>query len=130
MKKFLNIAFKDLTVVFRDRGAVIYMLATPFLLTLAMAFAFGRLTGGDSQSSGISQIRVVVVNHDSGQFGQYITQAIESKDLVDLLKPTTLNDDAAARLAVDNDQAVAPVIVPADFSSSILPTGATSGDAS
>ena len=39
MKKLLNIAFKDLTVTFRDRGAVIYMLATPFLLTLAMAFA-------------------------------------------------------------------------------------------
>ena len=129
MKKLLNIAFKDLTVVFRDRGAVIYMLATPFLLTLAMAFAFGRLTGGGSQSAGIEQIPVVIVNHDSGQFGQYITQTFESKDLANLVKPTTLLDDAAARLAVDNDQAVAAVIVPADFSSNILPTGATAGDA-
>ncbi len=129
MNKLLNIAFKDLTVTFRDRGAVIYMLATPFLLTLAMAFAFGRLTGGGS-SSGLDQIPVVVVNHDSGQLGQYITQTFESKDLANLLKPTILTDDAAARLAVDNDQAAAAVIVPADFSSSILPAGAISGDAS
>ncbi len=130
MKKLLNIAFKDLTVVFRDRGAVIYMLATPFLLTLAMAFAFGRLTGGGSQSSGLGQIPVVIVNHDSGQFSQFITQTFESKDLADLVKPTYLTDDAAARLAVDNDQAAAAVIVPADFSSNILPAGATSGDVS
>ena len=129
MKKLLNIAFKDLTVTFRDRGAVIYMLATPFLLTLAMAFAFGRLTGGGS-SSGLGQISVVVVNHDAGQFGQTITQTFESTGLADLLKPATLNDDAAARLAVDNDRAAAAVIIPADFSSSILPAGAAGGDAS
>ena len=129
MKKLLNIAFKDLTVTFRDRGAVIYMVATPFLLTLAMAFAFGRLTGGSS-GSGLGQISVVVVNHDAGQFGQYITQTFESKSLADLVQPTTLNDDTAARLAVDNDQAAAAVIVPPDFSSSILPASVTSSDAS
>lgn len=79
MKKLLNVALKDLRVAFRDPAALIGMLATPFLLTLVMAFAFGRLTGGSSQSTGLNDIPVVIVNHDAGQFSQYIVQAFESK---------------------------------------------------
>ncbi len=129
MKKLINVALKDLTVAFRDPAALIWMLATPFLLTLAMAFAFGRLTGGASQSSGLSHIPVVIVNHDTGQFSQFIVQAFESKDLSELLDPSRAGDDAVARKLVDDDKAAAAVIIPAGFSESILPAGLASGGA-
>jgi ABC-2 type transport system permease protein len=129
MKKLLNVALKDLTVAFRDPSALIWMLATPFLLTLAMAFAFGRLTGGTSQSSGLSDIPVVIVNHDAGQFSQFVVQAFESKDLSELLEPSKVGDEAAARKMVDDDKAAAAVIIPADFSDSILPPGLQAGAA-
>ena len=127
MKKLLNIALKDLTVVFRDRSALIAMLATPFLLTLAMAFAFGRLTGGSS-SAGLSHIPVIIVNYDTGQFSQAIAQAFESRDLADLVDVMQATDEATARSRVDEDTAAAAIIIPSDFSESILPAGVTSGD--
>ena len=36
MKKTLQIGWKDLTVIFHDRAALILMLGAPFLLTLTM----------------------------------------------------------------------------------------------
>jgi ABC-2 type transport system permease protein len=128
MKKLLNVALKDLRVAFRDPAALIGMLATPFLLTLVMAFAFGRLTGGASQSTGLKDIPVVIVNHDAGQFSQYIVQAFESKQLSELLEPSKVDDDALARSLVDDDKAAAAVIIPAGFSESILPSDLTSGN--
>ncbi len=129
MKKLLNVALKDLRVVFRDSTALIWMLATPFLLTLVMAFAFGRLTGG-SQSSGLQKIPVVILNHDVGQFSPFIVQAFDSEQLADLIDPTRVTDDAAARALVDQDKAAAAVIIPGDFSESIVPSGLTSSDIS
>ena len=90
MKKLLNVAWKDLLITFRDPAALITMLLTPFLLTLAMAFAFGGLGGGSS--TGISRISVVIVNHDSGQFGQGMVDVFQSQDLADLIFPAYAGD--------------------------------------
>jgi linearmycin/streptolysin S transport system permease protein len=121
MKKLLNVAWKDVLIVFRDPAALIMMLLTPFALTLAMAFAFGGLGGGSSSSIRIS---VVIVNHDSGQFGQAMVDVFQSQDLADLIAPTIMDDDDAARTEVDKDRAAATVIIPANFSESMLSGGA------
>ena len=47
MSKLFIIGFKDLRIMFRDRAALILMLAAPFVLTLGL----GLVTGGFSQSS-------------------------------------------------------------------------------
>ncbi|MEK7328115.1 MAG: hypothetical protein AAB217_22965, partial [Chloroflexota bacterium] len=62
MKKILTIALKDVTLAFRDRAALILMLAAPFVLTLGLGFVTGRFSGGSN--SGLSNIPVVVVNQD------------------------------------------------------------------
>ena len=121
MKKVLAIAWKDLTITFRDRAGLILMLAAPLALTLVVAFAFG---GGSSSSGGISQIPVLVVNQDAGAFGNFLVQAFQSDQLKDLIQAEELSEPAAARKQIDQDKATALVIIPADFSESILPSGA------
>ncbi len=128
MKKVLNIAWKDLRLTLRDPAALVMMLVTPFALTLAIAFAFGGLTGGGAGGTGLQDIPVVIVNHDPGQFGEMLVQVFQSPDLAQLLAPTIVAGDAAARAAVDADQAAAAVIIPDNFSESILPSGLMEGD--
>ena len=128
MKKLLNIALKDLTIMFRDPSSLVWMLAMPIALTLAMAFAFGRLTGDTGPAAGLSDIPVIIVDLDHGQMSQPILQTFYSPDLADLVKPTTSTDEAAARKAVDEDQVAAAIIIPAGFTGKIIPAGLQQGD--
>ncbi len=127
MKKLFNIAFKDLKIMFRDSSALLWMLAMPVGLTLVMAFAFGRLTGG-GQAAGLQDIPVIIVDRDGGQMSQPIVQALQSKDLTNLIAATTSTDEAAARKAVDKNEAAAVVIIPAGFTEKIIPPGLQQGD--
>jgi ABC-type transport system involved in cytochrome c biogenesis permease component len=79
MKKLLNIALKDLKIMFRDPSALVWMLAMPIALTLAMAFAFGRLTGDSGQAAGLRDIPVIIVDLDQGQMSQYIVQGFNRR---------------------------------------------------
>ena len=63
MKKILIIGWKDFTIIWRDRAALILMLAAPFVLTLGLGFVSGRFSG---RTSGLGDIPVVLVNQDQG----------------------------------------------------------------
>ncbi len=128
--KILNVAWKDILLVLRDRSGLLLMLAAPLALTLVVAFAFGGLGGGGGSTGGITQIPVAIVNHDSGQFSSYVVRAFQSDQLTDLVAPVELTDEEAAKKAVDKDQYAAAVIIPADFSDGILPPGLQEGDLS
>lgn len=119
MKKIWSIAWKDLTVVFRDPAALLMLLLTPFLLTLAIAFAFGGLGGG----APLSDIPVTIVNQDRGELGDLLVQLMQSEELGGLLAPTAIEDAAAARAEVDADLSAAVVVIPADFSESAAQAG-------
>ncbi|MBK8987544.1 MAG: ABC transporter permease [Chloroflexi bacterium] len=123
MKKILQISWKDLIVLFRDRGALVLMLGAPFVLTLGLGLITGSFSGG---SSGLTGIALVIVNEDDGALGQALVDAFYSADLADLLMPDTAVSPAAARQLVDDDQVAAAVIIPAGFTNSILPDTAGS----
>jgi ABC-2 type transport system permease protein len=127
MKKLFLIGLKDLRLAFRDKAALILMLAAPFALTLGMGAVTGSFSGG---SSGISNIPVLIVNQDGGQLGKALVGTFQSKDLANLVEPTVMEDPAAARQMVDANNAVAAIIVPAGFTDSIIPRQgpATSGE--
>lgn len=118
LKTFL-IGIKDLRLAFRDRAALILMLAAPFVLTLGLGLVTGRFSGNDN--SGLSDIPVIIVNLDNGQLGNALADAFNSTELVDLLEPTASSDPEAARQLIDDDQAAAVVIIPAGFTRSIIP---------
>jgi len=119
MKKLILIGLKDLKLAFRDRAALILMLLAPFLLTLGLGFVTGRFSGGSS--SGISHIPVVLVDQDHKQLATSLVDLFRSADLSELLAPRLSTDPAAARKLVDDNQAVAVIVIPAGFTDSIIP---------
>jgi len=118
MKKLFLIGFKDLKLVFRDKAALTFMLLAPFLLTLGLGFVTGAY--GSSNSSGINQIKVIVVNQDDGQLGESLVELFQSEDLAELVAPTLATDPETARAQIDADEAAAAVIIPAGFTDSII----------
>src|SRR5512141_108140 len=102
MKKIFLIGWKDLTLAFRDRAALILMLAAPFVLTLGLGAVTGRFSG--SSSGSISDIPVAIVNQDGGEIGNGLVNLFQSSDLADLVNPTILTDPVEARRLVDDDK--------------------------
>ena len=119
MRKIFLIGLKDVTLAFRDRAALILMLAAPFVLTLGLGMVTGRFS--KNSGSGVSDIPLVVVNQDAGDLGQALVDVLNSADLAELLAPAAEDDPTAARRAVDADQAAAAVIIPAGFSEGVIP---------
>lgn len=123
MLKLLTIGWKDLIVTFRDRAALIMMLAAPFVLTLAMGFVTGGFSG--NSDNGIGQVAVVVVNEDAGELGGLLLDVMQSDELRELLLVQTAVSPQAARQQVDDDAVAAAVWVPAGFSDSLIPNRQT-----
>lgn len=120
MKKLLLIGLKDLTLIFRDRAALIFILLAPFLLTVGLGFVTGRI--GGNTSNGLQDIPVVIVNLDDAELGNALVDVFQSEDLSELVEPTQLDDPQAARRLVDDDQTAAALIIPEGFTESIIPT--------
>ena len=127
MRKILFIGWKDLTVIFRDRAALILMLAAPFALTLGMGLVTGRFSGGDT--AGIQDVPVILINQDDGPLGQALLDVFTSPELAGLLAPTTGRDPEAARAQVTANEVAGAVIIPAGFSDSIIPRTAAAATA-
>ena len=118
LKTFL-IGIKDLRLAFRDRAALILMLAAPFVLTLGLGLVTGRFS--NNKTSGLSNIPVIIVNLDHNQLGNELVNLFNSEALADLIEPSTSVDPEAARRLIDQDKAAAVVIIPAGFTQSIIP---------
>jgi len=127
MKKLFLIGIKDLKLMFRDRAALVFMLLAPFLLTVGMGFVTGRFSGN---SSGLSDIPVVVVNLDHEQLGDALADVFSSEELAHLMEPTASSDAETARRLIDEDKAAAAVIIPEGFTRSIIPAEGTAFDQS
>lgn len=122
MNKILNIGWKDLITTFRDPAALVLMLITPLALTLTMAFAFGGFGDDGAEGTGLSDIPVVVVNHDDGELGARLVEFLASDQLEELLDPVSREDAPEARAAVDADEAAAAIIIPEDLTARIIPS--------
>jgi ABC-2 type transport system permease protein len=127
MKKIFLIGWKDVTLAFRDRAALVLMLVAPFILTLGLGFVTGRFSGANS--SGLSDIPVALVNQDGGQLGNELVALFQSTDLNGLVAPAALADAAQARQKVDANDYAAAVIIPAGFTDSIIPQANQTGSA-
>jgi ABC-2 type transport system permease protein len=116
MRKLFRLAYKEILVTFRDIGAIVTMLLTPLLLTLAIAAAFG--TGGDAV---LSDIPVLIVNHDQGVFSEEIIKAFQNQNDAGLVEVQISENEQQAREQVEAGQFAALVIIPQNFSDHILP---------
>ncbi|MEJ2737898.1 MAG: ABC transporter permease [Anaerolineae bacterium] len=119
MLKIILIGLKDVRLAIRDRAALIMMLLAPFVLTLGLGAVTGRFSGGSV--NGISHIAVVLVNQDGKQLGNALVALFQSQDLDELIDATVSANAATAYQRVDDDQAVAAILIPASFTESIIP---------
>ncbi len=123
--KILDIALKDLVRSTRNFFLVGMAFAAPLLLTGLIYFAFGSLVSGD-----VSQlvIKVGVVNLDTlpadspleAPIGKNIRDMFFDDSVKSWITASDYPDEAAARLAVDNQEIGAAVIIPAGFSEKLL----------
>src|SRR5260370_39997751 len=97
MNKIFIIGWKDFTLIWRDRPALLLMLVAPFVLTLGLGFVSGRFAAGGSSGSSLSDIPVIIVNQDRGQLGQALVDVFNSKDLAGLVAPSAGAEGAVAR---------------------------------
>lgn len=119
MLKILLIGWKDLTLSFRDRAALLLTLAAPFLLIIGLGFVSGRISGS---SEGIEGIPVALVNLDGGQLGNSLVAVFKSESLAKLVYAEEFVDPVVARRLVDSDGAAAAVIIPPGFTASVIPS--------
>jgi ABC-type Na+ efflux pump permease subunit len=120
MKKILIIGWKDLIITFRDRAALIMMLAAPLALTVGLGFVTGSFSGSDD-NNGIQDIPLAIIDQDEGRFGTMLEETLTSEELADLLEPTMATDISQAKFQVDNDEIAVVVIIPFSFTSSVIP---------
>jgi len=109
----IAITIKELRILFRDRAAILIMFALPLALTFVTYFAFGDIDRGPTG------IPIMVHNADTGELGQALVTMLFSDELRDRLSPQLADSAAAARAAVEDDQAAVAVLIPAGLSEQI-----------
>lgn len=119
MRKLLLIALKDISIAFRDRASVIFMLLAPFALTIGLGLVTGSFSS--SSGSGIRDIAVAVVNDDGGALGNALVEMLYSDELDELLEPQEIKSIDTARDLVDEDKVTAAIFIPKGFTDSIIP---------
>ncbi len=101
-------AWKDLQVIFRDRGALIVIIGLPMV--------FAMLNGSVNQQmmkSGEGLVfPVAVLNEDTGAFGSQVVSILDSIDILDL---HPAESRAAAEADVRESKVLAAIFLPADL---------------
>lgn len=122
MMKTLSIAIKDTLITFRDRSALLMMLAAPLVIALVMGLAFG---GAADDTSPISQIPVVIVNQDEGDLGAEFAGILAdirvntTSGEETLFLITEMDDLEAAKAEIEAGNARGVVVFPASFSADL-----------
>ena len=146
--ELLAVIRKDLTQSFRSLFALAFMFMVPILVTLLFYFIFGGI--GDSEDPyALPPTRVLIVNLDQGQIfsdtnalpdnadqgmpgidmagvtsmGDLLTRVLLSDNFESLFNASETGDPAAARQAVDEQEAGVAIIIPDDFSASLMEEG-------
>jgi ABC-2 type transport system permease protein len=102
-------AWKDLTIVLKDKGALAVYFLMPLLLATMMGMAFGNTGSGETKI----EVATLLVNLDKGTYGQMIVDGLKGAPV---LKIEEMADAAQADEMVAEGKAAAAVIIPADLS--------------
>lgn len=140
--KLFDVAFKELRQSFRSLTGIMFMFVVPILVTLLFSFLFGRAGEGDSFT--LPQTSLLLVNLDEGKLpdsasfggdmtgsqdfdfppvssmGELLVQILQGDAFAELLDVSAAANAAAARLAVDNQEANVALIIPANFTDALM----------
>lgn len=109
--RLLDLTFKDLTQIFRDRRALIFLLVMPIIFTGFMGFALKPAEPGDPR------LPVGLVVDDEGLLGEKIEPLMEASTSI---RPVRVEAAADAEAQVQKGDLVAALILPTDFTTEMM----------
>jgi ABC-2 type transport system permease protein len=140
MSKLFALAWKDVYTTFTDRNLLLIMIVTPLAVSTIIGSAFSGFVGGGNDVP-IEDIPLAIVNLDqpvdlgtgaSGQYGQTFVDLLVPADpnvpdpddntLLRLTDAVLLDSPTAARAGVDDGTYNIALIIPADFTQSLVYT--------
>src|SRR3989304_6911410 len=94
LRNALSIAWKDLQVIWKDRGQLFVLFCLPLLASTLFGSVYSQMGAEESQV----KFPVVLVNQDSGRYSQ---QVVDILNQLEVLKVTTAEapGEAEARVA-------------------------------
>ncbi|MGD8490365.1 MAG: hypothetical protein PVI68_15235, partial [Anaerolineae bacterium] len=101
----LAVAWKDLLLVLKDKGALAVYFLMPLLFASLLGMAFGNV---DSEETEI-EVAVQLVNLDGGTYGQMLADGLKE---VDVLVVQEMSDPLQADEQVASSDAAAAVVIP------------------
>jgi ABC-2 type transport system permease protein len=108
----LSIAYKDLQIFIRDRGAVFLLFLLPFVFILGFSFIGQNVSLGGGEDNETNLIKLDVVNLDTGQASQDFLETLKATRKVDII----LGEAAEVDEAIKASSTKFALFIPADFS--------------
>jgi ABC-2 type transport system permease protein len=109
----LSIAWKDLQIIFKDRGALIILFFLPLLI--------GSMYGSIYQNMGVQgeqgiSFAISLTNLDDGPYGKQVASLLEQVDILEIQKESSV---AGAETLIEDGKVLAAVVIPASFSHNV-----------
>ncbi|WP_291561169.1 MULTISPECIES: ABC transporter permease [unclassified Clostridium] len=114
--KILNIAFKDLLINAKDKGALGTIILMPVVLIFVLGMSLSTMFNEDKLI--MKPFDVVVVDKDKEEYGKDFKEFFKSKDMETIVNIKEL-DENIARNKVKNGDIPVLIIVPEQYSKSI-----------
>ncbi len=113
------VTWKELQLLFRDRGALVVLFLLPLLFASILGGPAKLASKASSGAAGTEPVLVFsayLVNQDSGAYGAQVTEALQS---INALNLTSLDSADQADGWVAEGKKPAAIVIPVDFSSRI-----------
>lgn len=114
IRNSLAVAWKDLLIVLKDKGALAVLFLMPLLFASLLGMAFGNTGSGETETR--IEITVLLVNQDRGSYGQMLADGLRRAEVLIVKR---LYDAALADQRVADGDAAAALVIPADFTDKI-----------
>lgn len=115
---YLWLALKDLTLVARDKKAILTLILMPLLLIAILGSAFGNVFK-DDQAEVIPKFSLGIVNKDQGPLGKILVEEGFKKGLSDQIRIKSY-DEKKMKSSISNQQLPLGLVIEKDFSASLL----------
>jgi len=114
IRNSLAVAWKDLLIVLKDKGALAVLFLMPLLFASLLGMAFGNTGSGETETR--IEITVLLVNQDRGSYGRMLADGLKGAEVLIVKR---LYNAALADQRVADGEASAALVIPADFTDKI-----------
>jgi ABC-2 type transport system permease protein len=115
IRNSLLVAWKDLRILSKDRGALIILFLLPLLIGVMYGSVFNPKPGKGSSESSL-QFPISIVNLDNGSYSAQVTDILNK---VTVLKIQPSDNVAAGEKLVKDGKVLSAVVIPSGFSQNI-----------